>query len=233
MRTRLPLLVVPALLVFFLPSCQVFKKKGVDTSDPLAMDYPFDAQGNYIEPKAKKLGSGRQTPVVASVDVPPPLAPDTNYTPIKDSGAPPPPPVASVGEPTKPKPRSTAATPSKPKPKPQVVTRYTVKRGDTLSGIAKTHGVSVPALRKANGISGDIIRVGQQLRVPRGPGQAGVARSGGSKTTRGGGSASYTVKSGDSLSAIAGRNHTTVAKLKSANGLSSNLIRPGQKLKLP
>lgn len=231
MRTRLPLLVVPALLVFFLPSCQVFKKKEADTSDPLAMDYPFDAQGNYIEPKARKLGSGSRTPVVASVDVPPPLAPDTNYTPIKDSGAPPPPPRVSSGSTSKP--RSTASTTPKPKPKPPVVTRYTVKRGDTLSGIAKAHGVSVPALRKANGISGDMIRIGQQLRVPRGPGQAVVARSGGSKTTRGGGSGSYIVKNGDSLSGIASRNHTTVAKLKSVNGLSSDLIRPGQKLKLP
>jgi len=229
MRTRLPLLALPALLGLLLPSCQVFQKKGVDTGDPLAMDYPFDAEGNYIDSKAMKMGSGRQKPVVASLDVPPPLAPDSNYKPIKDT-APPPPPVASISEPTKPKPRSTASTPSKPKP---AVTRYTVKRGDTLSGIAKTHGVSVPALRKANGISGDVIRIGQQLRVPRGPGHATVARSGGSKTSRGGGSGSYTVKSGDSLSAIASRNHTTVAKLKRANGLSSDLIRPGQKLKLP
>jgi LysM repeat protein len=43
----------------------------------------------------------------------------------------------------------------------------------------------------------------------------------------------YVVKSGDTLSAIASRNHTTVAALKRANGLSSDTIRVGQRLKIP
>jgi len=43
----------------------------------------------------------------------------------------------------------------------------------------------------------------------------------------------YVVKSGDTLSAIASRNHTTVATLKRANGLSSDTIRVGQRLKIP
>jgi lysophospholipase L1-like esterase len=43
----------------------------------------------------------------------------------------------------------------------------------------------------------------------------------------------YVVKSGDTLSAIASRKHTTVAALKRANNLSSDTIRVGQKLKIP
>lgn len=43
---------------------------------------------------------------------------------------------------------------------------YVVKRGDTLSEIASTHGVSVSRLRRANEISGDTILAGTRLRIP-------------------------------------------------------------------
>jgi LysM repeat protein len=52
------------------------------------------------------------------------------------------------------------------------------------------------------------------------------ARDGPSVTT-------YTVKSGDNLSTIAKKNNTTVAQLKSANGLKNDSLRLGQKLKIP
>ena len=43
---------------------------------------------------------------------------------------------------------------------------YTVKRGDTLSRIAKTHGTSVSALVSANGIANpNALSVGQRLRL--------------------------------------------------------------------
>ena len=43
---------------------------------------------------------------------------------------------------------------------------YTVRKGDTLSGIAHAYGTSVNALRFENNIQGDLIRVGQVLRLP-------------------------------------------------------------------
>lgn len=46
------------------------------------------------------------------------------------------------------------------------------------------------------------------------------------------GSSTHTVAKGDTLYGLAIKNKTTVAKIKAANGLSSDLIRPGQKLKL-
>ena len=64
-----------------------------------------------------------------------------------------------------------------------------------------------------------------------------IARSGksgrsGGKSRRGGGSKSIKVKAGDTLGAIARRNHTTVNALKRLNGLRGTNIRAGQKLKV-
>jgi membrane-bound lytic murein transglycosylase D len=44
----------------------------------------------------------------------------------------------------------------------------TVRRGDTLSGIANRHGVTVGALKQANGLKSSTIRTGQKLRIPQG-----------------------------------------------------------------
>ena len=43
----------------------------------------------------------------------------------------------------------------------------TVKRGDTLAKLAQAHGVTVEQIQAANGLSGDLILVGQPLRIPR------------------------------------------------------------------
>jgi LysM repeat protein len=44
--------------------------------------------------------------------------------------------------------------------------RYTVKSGDTLSGIAATYGITVKAIKAANGLTGNVIRPGQVLVIP-------------------------------------------------------------------
>ncbi|CRI67354.1 N-acetylmuramoyl-L-alanine amidase AmiC [Thiocapsa sp. KS1] len=43
---------------------------------------------------------------------------------------------------------------------------YVIGPGDTLSGIAKQHSVSISALRAHNGLNDDMIRVGQVLSIP-------------------------------------------------------------------
>ena len=43
---------------------------------------------------------------------------------------------------------------------------HEVRSGETLSGIAMRHGVDTARLRRANGLSGDTIRVGQVLEIP-------------------------------------------------------------------
>lgn len=49
---------------------------------------------------------------------------------------------------------------------PTGATLYSVKRGDTLSRIAKTHGTSVRALQAANGLASDLLVIGQKLQLP-------------------------------------------------------------------
>ena len=43
---------------------------------------------------------------------------------------------------------------------------YVVKRGDTLSGIAKRHGTSVSKIKRLNNLKSDLIKIGQKLALP-------------------------------------------------------------------
>lgn len=71
----------------------------------------------------------------------------------------------------------------------------------------------------------------------RGRANSYVTKGGNRSTGKGGSSGgkggSYTVRKGDTLGSIAKRNHTTITRIKKANGLKSDKISVGQKLKLP
>ncbi len=62
---------------------------------------------------------------------------------------------------------------------------------------------------------------------------ASRAKSTKAKTTAASRSVRHTVKGGDTLSGIARRYGSSVAKIKAANGLRSDMIRPGQTLSVP
>ena len=106
-------------------------------------------------------------------------------------------------------------------------TVYTVKAGDTLSGIAAKYGTTYQKLAAYNGISNpNKISVGQKIKIP------GAGSSG--STSAGGGDTVYTVKAGDTLSGIAAKYGTTYQTLASYNGISNpNKISVGQKIKIP
>src|SRR5690625_743857 len=109
---------------------------------------------------------------------------------------------------------------------------YTVRSGDTVSGIAARYDTTVRAIIDANDLdSRTLIRIGQTLRIPRhvGPG-SGCSSSSSSKSSASG----YTVRSGDTVSGIAARYDTTVRAIIDANDLDSRaLIRIGQTLRIP
>jgi LysM repeat protein len=92
------------------------------------------------------------------------------------------------------------------------------------------YNTTVEALASANGISNvTLLRVGQNLRVT-GCRREVTPSSPGSQPAAGG---YYVVKKDDNLFRIALRYNTSVEDLVSANGLSSNLIYPGQRIYLP
>lgn len=100
---------------------------------------------------------------------------------------------------------------------------HRVRSGESLYTIGKRYGVSVDRIKAANGLRRNTIRVGQELVIP-------ARSSGGASASEG---KVHRVRSGDTLSEIARRYGTTVSKLRSTNGLTSNRLRIGQELKIP
>lgn len=95
---------------------------------------------------------------------------------------------------------------------------YIVRAGDTLWTLARRYGTTVEAIVALNGLSGDMLTIGQILKIP---------------DTQSSGYREYTVQPGDSLWQIARRYGTTVAVLMSLNGLTSDALSVGQVLRLP
>lgn len=100
----------------------------------------------------------------------------TTPTPTATRSAPPPtvrvsPPSASSSSSSS---RSTVASAPKPAPKPKPKPKptsstvvHTVKSGDTLYGLALRYKTTVAKIKSASGISSDLLRIGQKLKIPR------------------------------------------------------------------
>ncbi|KRN07388.1 hypothetical protein FD15_GL002335 [Liquorilactobacillus sucicola DSM 21376 = JCM 15457] len=106
---------------------------------------------------------------------------------------------------------------------------YTVRSGDTLSSIARTHDTTINNLASLNNISNpNYIYVGQELRVSNSVSNSSSNKNSATAHVDNG---SYTVKSGDTLSSIARTFSTSVNTLASLNNISNaNYIYVGQKL---
>lgn len=111
--------------------------------------------------------------------------------------------------------------PPSPLPAPQYIT-YVIQSGDTLGSIAQRFDTTVSTLANLNGISNpDKIYAGNTIRVPE---KSGTGSSG---------QVYYTVRTGDTLSEIAGKYNTTVNALVRLNGISDpDKIYAGTRLKI-
>jgi LysM repeat protein len=117
---------------------------------------------------------------------------------------------------------------------PSVPAEYTIARGDTISSIAGKHGLDTYEVLKLNNLQPNtIIYPGQKIKLsgsgtapaasPAAPAPAAPATAG----------ATYTVKAGDTLSAIASKHRVGLSDLFGWNGLNMrSIIYPGQKIKV-
>lgn len=110
-------------------------------------------------------------------------------------------------------------------PKSQSV--YTVKNGDTLIGIAKSHGISATELRKINQLSeAALLMPGQMLKLVENVIQPAVLDRATSPVH-------HTVQVGETLGKIANRYSISLSSILALNNLKErSIIFPGQQLKI-
>jgi len=121
-----------------------------------------------------------------------------------------------------------------------------VASGQSLSDIARRHGVTVPQLREWNALTGDTIQAGQRLRIQ--PPQAVPGKTPGAPVAEGrtaprasqesthsaapDADGMITVQSGQNLSSIAAKYKVSTANLRQWNKLKNDQLHLGQKLRV-
>ncbi|MEC5150022.1 LysM peptidoglycan-binding domain-containing protein [Cryobacterium sp. GrIS_2_6] len=122
-----------------------------------------------------------------------------------------------------------------PTPVASALTRYTIVTGDTISGIATTHGIPVAAVLSANGLDrASIIFPGQSLVIPSGSAPAAAPAVALVSATTAAPGASHTIAAGETVSTIAAAAGVSIRAILEANNLGwSSIIYPGQQLSIP
>lgn len=109
---------------------------------------------------------------------------------------------------------------------------YRVRSGDTLSSIARRWHITMKSIVTANRLRSDRLRIGQRLvlTVPNVPRQAIATTKRSSEPVQ---HVIHRVRPGETLSQIADRYGVGLSQLKMTNRIRTNLIRPGQRLRIP
>jgi LysM repeat protein len=133
-----------------------------------------------------------------------------------------------------------AAQAKKAATEPGTTEKYTIKRGENLSVIARRNNVTVKQLLAWNDVEPDEVRAGDKLIVTD-PGKTAPAErrqeSTKPKDERLAGNSSkedkyYVIQKGETVSAIARKNHITVNQLLKWNDIEPDKIRDGKKLRV-
>jgi membrane-bound lytic murein transglycosylase D len=125
---------------------------------------------------------------------------------------------------------------SLPESKRILFQEHVVRKGDTLSGIARKYGITAAQLAQTNNLGkAPKIKVGQTLVIPLSgmtspPAPPAVSHVAAKSVVKSDRPTSYTVRAGDTLTKIAARFNTTPDKLKSWNHLTSSRLLVGKRL---
>jgi LysM repeat protein len=191
-----------------LSSCTLFKK-GEENYDTAGGEAAYDTSNPYGVPGDASAESVPYQPVNPPAD-----NPTYSQAAYEENTASP----ATPAAPSHP-PASAASAPA-------ASTTHTVVRGDTLSGIARKYGVTTAAIKQANGMTSDTVVLGKQLAIPGASGPvAKSAPAAGGKT--------HTVAKGDTLAKISRKYGVSIDAIKKANGMSSDTVVLGSKLRIP
>lgn len=105
-----------------------------------------------------------------------------------------------------------------------------VRRGETLYGIARRHGVSVAQLKAWNGLTSNHLKIGQRLLLRAAHRHKALAATNGEPKGR---HTVYTVRRGDTLHSIARRFNVAVNDLQRWNNLDrGHTLHPGEKVEV-
>lgn len=112
-------------------------------------------------------------------------------------------------------------------------TRYKIKKNDTLSEIASKFGTSVTLLREINNIPiRHILRIGDTVFIPKLPKSSRAHVISKNDVVTQGDKLVYKVRRGDTLWDISQSFNVSIKDIKRFNGMSRNIIRPGDLLVL-